>query len=134
MGGKILLLWSGLKDKWRTHSATAIGGRPKLLPSEQAALPFKYRRLRLDLKALARWLKGEDKNPTLRRVRERISDEAKRDRMRTLLFWPEFFVWIDKHGEEWGFLSGDWVPSDLAIEFLASDYAVGATTVRDLVQ
>src|SRR4029077_18371470 len=130
-----LVLWNGLKDKWHMRSATARGGRPKkLLPSEQGALPVRYERLRPALKALAKWLKGEDTKPTFRRIREWISNEAKQGRMRTLLLWPDFFGWIDKQMEHLSFLSGDWVPGDLSIEFLASDYSVGVTTVRDRVR
>ena len=49
--------------------------------------------------------------------------------IRSLMFWPEFFKWIGK-----GVFDTAWRPSEVAIDFLASDYKVSDSTIERIVQ
>jgi transposase len=141
MGGRILVFWRGLKDRWHTQSASPKGGQPKkLLPSEQAALRRRYQSLQKDLKRLNAWLRA-DRVYSRRRAREWICEQAERGRLRTLLFWPKFFRWVEEGFDLEGvgvdrptFLQGQWTPSEVALDFLAGDYGLAPRTVADLVR
>jgi hypothetical protein len=50
-----------------------------------------------------------------------------------LLFWPEFFRWVEDTYTERGFAGAEWRPQEVAYTFLSKDYGVGyATVVRAL--
>ena len=107
---------------------TKKGGRPtRLLPAEEQGLPEKYRALREDLKLLRACL-SEHKTERSR-LRDWICAQARVGAIRSLMFWPEFFKWIGK-----GVFDTAWRPSEVAIDFLASDYKVSDSTIERIVQ
>jgi hypothetical protein len=130
MSNRIFSFWSGLQNEWHRQSSSLAGGRPqKLLPSEKASLPRRYQSLRKELNRLRRVLRQKDVRPNLRAIQEWICEQAMHGRMRTLLLWPKFFAWA-RQRPEWHVSAGNWAPNDLAIEFLASAFAVGRETIR----
>jgi predicted transcriptional regulator len=143
IGGKIPVFWSGLKTEWRGRSASARGGRPRmLLPSEEAILPRRYRALLESLKSLLRWLKDQEVRVSDRAFRDWICAQAKHGKMRTLLFWPEFSTWVGRgfdptsgRGMDWVTLLNrlSWQPSEVAADFLASELAIAPRTLTDLL-
>lgn len=146
MGDRVLSVWKNLKSISRRQGTSPKGGRPKmLLPSEEAALPWKYASLRSDLRNLLKWLRDQDTNVSFAGLRAWICAQAKHGRMRTVLFlWPEFFDWLGKgfdrnsgRGMDLAtFLSkaATWRPSDVALDFLAHSYDLAPTTLKDLLK
>lgn len=133
MAARMLALWKDLEGQWRQLSAGPSGGRPKkLLPSAQNLLPARYRALRGDLQSLAKAFKTGAVQSTLSAVRKWICEEATRRRMRTLLFWPQFFQWIRKN-KDWSLSAPAWEPAEVAKAFLSWDFAVSFETVRRLI-
>ncbi len=145
MGERILAVWEMLKSELRKQGASPKGGRPKkLLPSEEAALPLRYRSLLRDLKGLLKWLRDQDDRISPTGLRGWICSQAKQGRMRTLLFWPQFFKWLEDgfeaqtgRGMDWPtFLAKNptWRPSEVALDFLGHDYDLSPTTLKDLLK
>lgn len=146
IGDRLLTVWKSLKSVSRRQGTSSRGGRPKmLLPSEEAALSWKYPSLLGNLKDLLKWLHDQDTNVSLAGMRAWICAQAKHGRMRTVLFfWPEFFDWLGKgfdrisgRGMNHGmFLAKKptWRPSDVALDFLAYSYDLAPTTLKDLLK
>jgi hypothetical protein len=148
MSNRIFSFWIGLQNEWHRQSPSLAGGRPqKLLPSEKASLPRRYQNLRKELNLLRRALQLGHTSSNFRAIREWICEQARHGQMRTLLFWPQFIASTRKHPEwhvsvnawaararnqdaELRVNQGNLAPNDLAIEFLASEFAVGPETVR----
>jgi hypothetical protein len=128
MNRRVFFLWSELRSEWRKQSSSSAGGRPqKLLPSERANLTHRYQNLRTDLKQLRHALQQGNVRAKLSALQEWVCEQATYGRMRTLLLWPAFFVWAQKH-REWSITSA--APNELAIAFLADQYSVGPETIR----
>ena len=113
-----------------------------LLPSEETVLPRLYRALLDSLKSLLKWLKDQDARVSDRAFRDWICAQAKRGKMRTLLFWPEFSSWVGRgfdpnsgRGMDWDtFLNQlSWQPSEVAADFLASELAIAPRTLRNIL-
>jgi hypothetical protein len=90
--------------------------------------------MKRDLKVLHRFLKDQGERPSLTDVWSALCRLRRRGSIQILFFWPEFFRWLAKSYNDRAFLAADWVPGDLAIEFLAEEYGASAETIRRLVR
>ena len=130
----LLAVQRTLTESYRKRSSGKMGGRPRvLLPSKKRTLPTKYRALRSDLKLLRQFLRDRDGKTDTVHVWNWLCEQSRRGSIRTLLFWPEFLDWIKTSYDGQIFLDGVWVPSDLAIQFLAENYRASVETVRRAV-
>ena len=118
-----------------SKAATSKGGRPRILtPSERREIPAKYHVLRRDLWVLRSWINQQDGNLAIGKVWEWACDQSRRRTSQSLLFWPQFHRWITKSYDDRAFLSGQWVPNELALQFLADDYGASFETLRRIIR
>jgi len=129
---KVLTLKRALVGQYRSQAASKKGGRPRmLLPSERADLRRKYADLRRELKLLRGWLQGETGRQSMARVWQWLCEQSRLGVIRTLLFWPQFFRWMESRYSMKGFLKvAAWVPNEVAIEFLADEIGASFDTIR----
>lgn len=116
------------------HNST--GGRPaKLLSSDRDWLKNRRSVLLEDLSHLQQWLVTRDKRANLAQLSDRVCETAYEGKGRVLLFWPltSFLAWIRNKYDPATFLKGDWVPFDLARQFLADEFRVGEDTLDSAV-
>jgi hypothetical protein len=112
----------------KRRQPTKKGGRPTaLVPAEQRSLPEKYRALREELKLLRVYL--SESAAARSGLQDWLCEQARVGAIRSLMFWPEFFRWIGR-----GVFDTAWRPSEVAIDFLASDYEVSDSTIERIVQ
>jgi hypothetical protein len=146
MARELLALRDGLRDEYRQTAPTAEGGRPRLLlPSEPAELRERYPSLLGDLQELKGFLlKGPEPakeavwKPTMKAVWDWLCQQRRLGKMRTLFYWRQFFSWIqeaeDAGTAEKMLLWAAWKPWEMAVDFVAHEYGVGAETVTRIVQ
>ncbi len=128
--GRVIAVRQNLLTEFRRRGATAKGGRPRLLlPSEKAELPSKRRALRAELSALRKWLREQDGRVSSRDVWDWLCSQSRSGVMRTLLFWPQFHEWVKRSYDQISFHQGQWIPYDLAIQFLADEYGASEETI-----
>jgi transcriptional regulator with XRE-family HTH domain len=131
LGRKYLAVRRDLLRRFRMRPASALGGRPKQLPeSERAELLAKYEALLADLQGVRQWVRSQ------RRLSQPafwdwLCREFRSQHFRVLHIWPSFFDWVEKNYENSAFLSGDWTPRDLAVQFLADDFDVKESFVAN---
>ncbi len=134
MAKVFLAVRRGFLDDYRRQGATARGGRPRvLLPSERESLPAKYRQLRQELKQLRRWLLEQSGTPNIDQAWEWLCEQLRQGKLRTLLFWPQFLLWLRNSYNVDAFLCADWAPNELTLQFLADEYDVSEETVKRVV-
>lgn len=109
------------------------GGRPTvLLPADLRTLRAKYQALHEDLALVRRWVSERDCRIKSAELHEWICSQTRTGKIRTLLFWPEFFQWCRKVSPSREFL-GSWRPQEIAFDFLADDYGVKRRAISKAV-
>lgn len=123
-----IVLAIATKQAARALPRTTSGGRPAvILSGERSRLREAYRELAEDLTLLRAWLKSEKR--TVARMQDWICNQTRLGTIRRLLFWPEFFQWIDPLV----LLGSKWRVKETARDFLAEDYGVSARTVDSII-
>lgn len=116
------------------RAPTAKGGRPwAFTAADRRTLRERYGALHAELKLLRGWLSDLGARPSKAAVQDWVCAQARVGAIRRLLFWPEFFRWVEDTYTERGFAGAEWRPQEVAYTFLSKDYGVGyATVVRAL--
>jgi transcriptional regulator with XRE-family HTH domain len=100
-------------------------GRPrKLTAADESEIRRRYDLLRSDLKTLRHRIQEEERRLSKDDLWDWLCREFRAGHLESLQFCPQFFAWAEKIYDDLAFRSGDWVPRDLAIQFLAHDYDV----------
>lgn len=123
-----------LSEQSRHMTPTPRGGRPRILAdSERAAMRSQYHALYQDMKLLWTWLGEQESRTGLDSVWGWLCEQSRLGRIHTLLFWHQFFDWLNTSYEQGPFLERSWSPQELAYQFLADDFHVRYETVRSIV-
>ena len=132
MGKAIIEVRAELKAKFSAQPASRRGGRPsQLTPSEKAELPAKHDSLSGALRKLRTWIQGQDKTAVPESALWTFLCEGFRTGgdLDALRFWPQFFSWVSSNVDT--FRSGNWVPHELSLQFLAADYGASESAVYE---
>lgn len=125
MARRVQKLDRSLLSVYRIKPSSRKGGRPRQLPpSKDRKLCARYKDLLLDLKALRDWLRKQDAPQNFNTIWGWLCEQRRCGQMRTLFFWPQFFEWLETSYETRAFLTGDWIPHELAVQFLAESSRV----------
>jgi hypothetical protein len=131
---RLLKVRDELLGDYRRKPASAQGGRPRqLTPSDVTELPRKYDELRSELKMLRRWLRDQSPTPSMTKMWDWLCGEFRAGRLGTVKLWPQFYTWVEKSYNNRVFRQGDWIPRDLAIQFLCDDYGASEPSVTHLL-
>lgn len=131
---RLLRVRAELLAEFRKRPASRQGGRPKqLTPSDKGEVPLKYHALLRELRALRAWVQEQDRAPSTDGIWNWLCERFRSRTFRTLQFWPQFFRWSSKEFDTQSFRRGQWVPRDLAVQFLADDYGASQDTVAGVV-
>ena len=139
LGNRVLKADRNLLETFRVKRTIGESGRPKHLPtSKENKLPERYGDLLSDLQALRDWIRTHDTRPKWDRIWEWLCQQSRAGQLRALLFWPQFFAWIEKNQDGVPFfndgeLSSD-IPSDIAIEFLAKSFDVSESLAKSKIR
>ncbi len=131
---RLLKVRTELLAEFRKKPASRQGGRPKqLTPSEKAELPTKYHALHRELRGLRGWIQEQDRAPSVEGIWNWLCEQFRAGAFRTLQFSPQFFRWTGRKFDTQTFRRGQWVPRDLAVQFLADDYVASEDTIAGVV-
>ncbi len=98
LGNRVLKADRNLLETFRVKRTIGESGRPKHLPtSKENKLPERYGDLLSDLQALRDWIRTHDTRPKWDRIWEWLCQQSRAGQLRALLFWPQFFAWIEKN-------------------------------------
>jgi len=110
---------------FRTKPPGGKGGRPKQLPAQdEIRLVKRYDRLQDDLKTLRTWIRAQERAPTFIAIWDQLCREFRSRRFRALQFSPGFFRWVEKNYIDPAFRAGNWIPFQVAREFVAFEFDV----------
>lgn len=110
------------------------GGRPKqLTSSDELAIPTKCDLLRGDLKTLRHWIREHSSQISTCDLWDGLCAEFRFGRFSSIQLWPQFFDWLRTDYDSQAFRQGNFVPKDLAVAFLASDYGASESVIASLV-
>jgi transcriptional regulator with XRE-family HTH domain len=100
-------------------------GRPKQLPlADEDRLIARYDRLHEDLRTLRAWILTQQPMPKFSAIWDQLCRWFRSRHLRALQFSPSFFAWVEKNYIDPSFRAGNWIPHELAREFVAFEFDV----------
>jgi AraC-like DNA-binding protein len=130
---------SRLRRERSPQPASSRGGRPReLLRSEESCIRRQYPKLMQDQLRLRRWLEnfeGRIDRRTQKLMWGWLCEQRRLGKIQVLLFWPEFFVWLERTLKR-SYLQGGSIAKlgrPLTLDFLARSFHVSVRTIERVI-